>query len=211
VKTNYNIVFLFIIISGIGFGLIVEEGIAPIWMKNSASGYDSSNYFVNQFEFTSSDLMKFAFAQSDENVVNQTDSENIIGLNATSAVGLNVTSAVGLNATSAAGLNVTSAAGLNVTSAAGLNVTSAAGLNVTSAVPSEETEEKQNWILILIGIAIIAAGVGIAAALSRKKKVTTTKGSTIKKFCRKCGSSLDPKSKFCGKCGVSISPKKNKS
>jgi len=45
------------------------------------------------------------------------------------------------------------------------------------------TDEEQNWILILIAIAIVA--VGIAAVLSRKKKTTTTKGSTIKKIFEK--------------------------
>ena len=204
-KTSYNILLLFIIISGIGFGLTgsAEEEIVPTWMKNTALSYDSSNYFVNQFEFTSPDLMKFAFAQSDENVMNQTDSENIVGLNATSTAGLNATSTAGLNATSAAGLNATSAAVLNTTSATGLNATSAAGLNGTSAVPME---------YVIAGIVIVSVIIGIAIALSKKKKVTSTKkGSTSKKFCRKCGSSLDPKSKFCGKCGISISPKKNKS
>ena len=68
-KTSHSIILLFSIISCIGFGL------------------------------TSSELMKFAFAQSDENVMNQTDSENIIGLNATSTSGLNATSTSGLNAT----------------------------------------------------------------------------------------------------------------
>ena len=77
-KINHNVVLVFIIISGIGFGLTAGEEITPIWIKNGAFEHDSSKYFVNQFEFTSPNLMKFAFAQSDENDLNQTDSENIV-------------------------------------------------------------------------------------------------------------------------------------
>ena len=66
----------------------------------------------------------------------------------------------------------------------------------------------QNLILILIGIVIVAAIVSIVVRSRKKQTATPAKGSKTKKFCRKCGSSLDPKSKFCGKCGVSINPKK---
>ena len=92
-------------------------------------------------------------------------------------------------------------------SAAGLNATSAAGVNATSAVPSEETDV-QNLMLILIGIVIAAAIASIVVRSRKRQTATPAKGSKTKKFCRKCGSSLDPKSKFCGKCGVSINPKK---
>jgi ribosomal protein L40E len=69
-------------------------------------------------------------------------------------------------------------------------------------------EEEQNWILILIGIVIAAAIASIVVRSRKRQTATPAKGSKTKKFCRKCGSSLDPKSKFCGKCGVSINPKK---
>jgi len=66
-------------------------------------------------------------------------------------------------------------------------------------------DEEQNWVLILMGVAIVSVVVGIAVGRSRKKKITpSAKGSTIKKTCRKCGSAIDHKSKFCGKCGVSV-------
>ncbi len=65
-------------------------------------------------------------------------------------------------------------------------------------------EEEQSWILILSAIAVVAIVIGIAVVISRKKKITsTTKGSTVKKTCRKCGSTINPKSKFCRKCGLS--------
>ncbi len=91
-----------------------------------------------------------------------------------------------------------------------MNATSTSGLNATStAIPT--LSESYLIEYIIAGIAIIVIGIGITIALSKKKKVPTTKkGSISKKFCRKCGTSLDPKSKFCGKCGVSITPKKNK-
>jgi len=171
---NPDRVLVFIIIFGICFGFTgsVEEGITPVWMKNNALLNDDSNYFVSSFEFTSSSLIKFASAQSDENSMNQTDSEDIkIVLNSTSAI----------------------------------------GLNSTSAISNKSLEDVPYWALILIGLAVISTVFGIVIILSRKKEMdTTAKGSIPKKFCRKCGSLLNPKSAFCGKCGVPINPKNSK-
>ncbi len=168
--TNSDRTLVFIIIFGICFGLTgsAQEGITPIWMKNNALLDDNTN----SFEFTSSNLIKFASAQSDENIMNQTDSDN---------------------------------------STIGLNNTSAIGLNNTSTILNKILEDVPNWALILIGLGVISTIFGIVIILSRKKKIdTNVKGSTPKKFCRKCGSLLNPKSTFCGKCGVSINPKKDK-
>jgi len=210
VKTSYLFLLIFIIISGIGFGLITsaEEEIMPTMMKNTALWYDSSNYF----EFTSSDILKFVFAQSDENAMNQTDSENIVELNATSPI---IEEEIA-NATKLENVTVGDTITIvdeveEIEEEEIANATKLENVTVGNVITIvDKVEEEQNWVLILIVIVIAAIIAGIAVVLSRKKKITTpTKGTAIKKFCRKCGSSLDPKSKFCGKCGVSINPVKS--
>jgi len=140
---------------------------------------DSSNNFVSHSEFTHTNLMKFAFAQSDEDVGNQTKSDNIVELNETITIAQKVAEAEAEEAEEAI------------------------------VVEEEEVEGEQTGILILIGIVIAAAAAGIAVALLRRKKVTTsTKASTTKKFCGKCGSPVPKTVKFCGKCGASLYQKK---
>jgi len=61
---------------------------------------------------------------------------------------------------------------------------------------------------VILAVAVAGAA-GIAVALSRRKRVTvSTKVSTTKKSCGKCGSVVDRKTKFCGKCGASLYQKK---
>ena len=57
---------------------------------------------------------------------------------------------------------------------------------------------------VIAGVVIVAIA-GIAIILSRRKKAARyTKGAAIKKFCGKCGATIDPTIKFCRKCGQPI-------
>jgi len=176
---NFLNIFL---ISLLVLGLIIN----PSLFQNPV---DSSNFFLSHSEFTPTDLMKFAFAQSDEDVMNQTESKNTVELDETISI---IEEEVGVgNATKLK----------NVTVVVNDTITIAEEIVVAE---EEEAEEEQNWILILIGIVIAAVAAGIAIALSKRKKATSKKGSTIKKFCGKCGSAVERKTKFCRKCGGSL-------
>ena len=206
---NFLNIFL---ISLLVLGLIIN----PSLFQNPV---DSSNYFVSHYEFTPTDLMKFAFAQSDENVMNQTESENTVELDETISI---IEEEVGVvNATKLENITVVldetititeeGAEVVNATKMGNVTVVLDETITITGEVAeaeAEEAEEEQNWILILIGIVIAAVVAGIAIALSKRKKATSKKGSTIKKFCGKCGSAVDRKTKFCGKCGASLYQKK---
>ena len=69
----------------------------------------------------------------------------------------------------------------------------------------DNTNQKQNWGLILISIVIVAVVSGIVIILLKKKKTNgSNKITKVKKFCGKCGHTLNTKSKFCGKCGYTM-------
>jgi len=57
----------------------------------------------------------------------------------------------------------------------------------------------------IVGVVLVIATIsGIVVIYSKKRKSQGRQiSSSARKFCRKCSSTIDPKSKFCGKCGVS--------
>ena len=78
-------------------------------------------------------------------------------------------------------------------------------INNITIVSGNNTNQKQNWELILISIVIVAVVSGIVIILLKKKKTNgSNKRTKVKKFCGKCGHTLNTKSKFCGKCGYTM-------
>lgn len=59
--------------------------------------------------------------------------------------------------------------------------------------------------LMIIGIVAVISIMSIIVVIFSKKRKSQSRqiSNSTRKFCRKCGSVVDPKSKFCGKCGVS--------